>query len=100
MTDDQVIIRWAGPTDAAALTVLAALESRTLPHVPTLVAERDGTVLAALPVGIGAPALADPFERTGELVTLLELRAGQLAPAERPLRRGRRRLRPALIRAR
>jgi hypothetical protein len=98
MTDDQVIIRWAGPGDAAALTALAALESRTLPHVPMLVAERNGSVVAALPVGIGAPALADPFEHTGELVTLLELRAAQLARAERPLHRGRRRLLPALAR--
>lgn len=98
MRDDQVIIRWAGSADAAALTALAALESRTLPHVPMLVAERDGRVVAALPVGIGAPALADPFERTGELVTLLELRAAQLARAERPLRRTRRRLRLALAR--
>ena len=96
--NDNIIIRWAGPTDAAALDRLAALESRALPDVPMLVAERDGTVQAALPVGIGAPPLADPFERTGELVTLLELRAGQLAHAERPLRRARRRLRPALAR--
>src|SRR4051794_22886500 len=100
MTHDDVTIRWAGPADAAALTALAALESRPRPDVPTLVAERDGSLLAALPIGVGAPALADPFERTGELVTLLELRAAQLARAERPLRGGRRRPRPALLRTR
>jgi hypothetical protein len=96
--NDNVTIRWAGPGDAAALSRLTALESRPLPDVPTLVAERDGVVLAALPLGVGAPALADPFERTGELVTLLELRAGQLTRAERPLRRARRRLLPSLAR--
>src|SRR3954469_21347390 len=97
MRHDDVTIRWAGPADAAALSELAALDSRPLPDVPILLAERDGTLVAALPLGIGAPALADPFERTGELVTLLELRAAQLARAERPLRRVRR-LRPALAR--
>src|SRR3954452_19471306 len=100
MRHDPLTIRWAGPADAAALTALAALESRPLPDVPTLVAEGDGRLLAALPLGVGAPALADPFEHTGELVTLLELRAAQLARAERPLRGGRRRLGPALLRAR
>jgi hypothetical protein len=98
MTHDDVTIRWAGPADAAALSALAALDSRPLPDVPMLLAERGGSLVAALPLGIGAPALADPFERTGELVTLLELRAAQLARAERPLRRARRRLRPALAR--
>lgn len=91
-----ITIRWAGPEDAAAITALAALDSRPVPKAPMLVAERDGTIRAALAVGIGAPALADPFSPTGELVTLLELRAEQLRRAERPeRRRGLRRLRPA-----
>jgi hypothetical protein len=86
VTPEGITIRWAGPADHSALAALAALESRPLPRAPLLVAERDGAVLAALPVGIGAPPLADPFTRSGELVALLELRAEQLRRAERPRR--------------
>jgi hypothetical protein len=97
VTPEGITIRWAGPADHGALTALAALESRPLPRAPLLVAERDGAVLAALPVGVGAPALADPFTRSAELVALLELRAEQLRRAERP-RLGDRLPRPHLAR--
>jgi hypothetical protein len=99
---DPVTIRWAGPADAPALQALAALDSRSLPATSTLVAERDGTIVAALPLGVGAPALSDPFQRTGEYVALLELRAEQLARAAAHPRRTRaaRLLGPAVARLR
>jgi hypothetical protein len=45
-----------------------------------LVAERDGVLVAALPLS-GGRAIADPFELTAGVVGLLELRRAQLHPA-------------------
>ena len=70
-------VRFASPDDARALERLAALDSGTAPTGPSLVAEVDGEVVAALPLGRGR-ALADPLRRTVELVGLLELREAQL----------------------
>lgn len=50
-----------------------------------LVAAVDGEPVAALPLD-GGPAIADPFQRTAALVSLLELRIAQMR--DRP-RRGR-----------
>ncbi len=47
-----------------------------------VVAEVDGIVVAAYPLGNGTP-LADPFRPTAHLMPLLELRARQLSPTER-----------------
>jgi hypothetical protein len=79
-----VTIRWAGATDIPALEELAALDGTRLPLATTLVAERDGRILAALPMVAGARPIADPFSRTGELVDLLRLRAEQLRHHTRP----------------
>ena len=92
-----VTVRFATPHDGPALEHLAALDSGPAPTGAALVAEVDGELLAALPLGDGK-ALADPFQPTTELVRLLELRAAQLGgtgrrrhwlPRLRPL--GRRR---------
>jgi hypothetical protein len=82
-----VTVRFATPQDAEALRRLAVLDSRSVPTGTALVAEADGELLAALPLGEGS-ALADPFRPTAELLHLLELRAAQL----RRNGRGRRRL--------
>jgi hypothetical protein len=42
-----------------------------------LIAESDARIIAALPLGSGRP-IADPFERSGEALALLRLRAEQL----------------------
>jgi hypothetical protein len=76
-------IRRAGAADRHSLTVLAALDSAPVPGGDALVAERDGRLVAALPVA-GGRALADPFEPTAEVLSLLELRARQLRPADAP----------------
>jgi hypothetical protein len=72
-----VAIRRARDTDLADVERLAALESRPVPSGPMLVAERDGRILAALATGTGE-TVADPFQPTADLVSLLALRAEQL----------------------
>jgi hypothetical protein len=45
-----------------------------------LVAERAGMVVAAVPLG-GGRSIADPFEPSADIVSLLELRRTQLRAA-------------------
>jgi hypothetical protein len=78
--DDSLVIRQASADDSGRLHRLAMLDSAPQPHGPMLVAERDGMLLAALPIG-GGRAIADPFEPTAGVVGLLELRRAQLRPA-------------------
>jgi len=69
--------RLAEPADDRALRRLAGLDSSRLPVGPLLVGEMGGGIQAALPV-MGGRGIANPFVRTAELTTLLELRAEQL----------------------
>jgi hypothetical protein len=71
------IVRLAEPADDSALRRLASLDSSRLPVGPLLVGEMGGGIQAALPV-MGGRGIANPFVRTAELTTLLELRAEQL----------------------
>src|SRR3954447_25922157 len=100
MTD--ITVRRAVSADRSELARLAALDSATPPRGPTLVAEADSRMLAALPLGSGRP-IADPFEPTAEIVALLQLRAEQLKESEpRRLRdrvRSLLRVRPSQARA-
>ena len=78
----QLVIRTAcGRRDARKLERLAALDSAPTPAGPTLVAEMDGQLVAALPLSGTAQAVADPFVPTAPVVELLRLRAAQLRPA-------------------
>jgi hypothetical protein len=70
-------VRLADNGDSAALVRLAGLDSAAFPEGPTLVAEVDGEIQAALPVS-GGPAIADPFRATTKLLEVLRLRAEQL----------------------
>ena len=72
-----ILIRPDRPDDARAVDRLAGLDSATVPPAPLLLAEVGGELRAALSLANGA-AIADPFHRTAELVTLLRTRAGQL----------------------
>jgi hypothetical protein len=74
-TDTPVAIRPAGPSDATVLRRLAALDSRRPLRGRVLIAEREGSPLAALGLDDGR-AVADPFVLTDDLVALLRLRAG------------------------
>jgi hypothetical protein len=83
-------IRFAGADDGVELERLAQLDSTSVPTGPSLVAEVDGEVVAALALD-GERPISDPFRRTAETVRLLELRASQLrreprAAKRRPLR--------------
>jgi hypothetical protein len=77
---DTLVIRQSSPDDSGRLHRLAMLDSAPEPHGPMLVAEREGILVAALPLG-GGRAIADPFEPTNGIVGLLELRRTQLRPA-------------------
>ena len=77
---DTAKIRRARQEDLPALVRLAELDEKPYPLGPVLVAEREGEIVAALPLSSG-PAIADPFRHTLELVALLELRAKQVEPS-------------------
>jgi hypothetical protein len=76
-----ITVRRTLSADRAELSRLAALDSASPPRGPALVAETDSRIVAALPLGPGR-AIADPFERTAELVALLELRRSQINAAQ------------------
>ena len=76
-----VTIRWASPADLPALERVAALDSKRLPAGPMLVAIVDDRIWAALST-IDETAIADPFERSGDLVGLLRTRASQLRDSQ------------------
>jgi hypothetical protein len=78
--DDSLVIRQASADDRGRLQRLAILDSAPQPNGPMLVAEREGVLVAALPL-CGGRAIADPFEPTAGIVGLLELRRTQLSPA-------------------
>lgn len=73
-------IRFAGPADAEDVRQLALLDSAGHTGGDTLVAEVDGQIRAALPLERGR-VIADPFEPSAEIASLLALRAKQLTPA-------------------
>ena len=72
---DGVSIYLSEPDEA--IERLAQLDSARRPSGPVLVAAVGGEPVAALPLD-GGPAIADPFQRTAALVSLLELRVAQM----------------------
>jgi hypothetical protein len=84
---EPVMLRLSRVHDEAALDTLGRLEGRPASAGCFVVAEVGGKIVAALPLGPGAP-LADPFRPTAHLLPLLELRAKQLTDY-RPRRRVR-----------
>jgi hypothetical protein len=95
---ESVLLRLTTINDADAIERLAALEGMAEPDCRCIVAEVDGTVIAALPLRGGA-VMADPFRPTAHLVPLLELRAKQLTAPSQQRRTGLRRLVRAFERA-
>jgi hypothetical protein len=79
---NELTIRYSTAADAAALDRLAQLDSSVVPAAPHLVAEADGHLIAAISARDGG-AIADPFERTAEAVSLLRRRAAQPRRAPR-----------------
>jgi hypothetical protein len=74
------------PSDRAALEYLADLDSSQLLSGEVLGAELDGALVAAISLSTGE-VIADPFTRTDQIRSLLELRAAQLRGHERRFRR-------------
>jgi hypothetical protein len=77
LIEQPVTVRRSTVLDQAALTRLATLDSRLVPTGELVVAEVDGELWAA--VSASGEAIADPFRPTAHLVSLLTLRARQLA---------------------
>jgi hypothetical protein len=77
MPDQIMTMRMAAPSDAAMLRTLARLDSARPLTGRVLLAELDGTPVAAISLHAGA-VVADPFQRTAEAVRLLKLRRSQL----------------------
>ena len=77
VTEEAVALRLCSVNDDEALERLALLDGRPVPRGRVVLAEVDGDIVAALPLGGGA-ALTDPFRPTAHLLPLLRLRAAQL----------------------
>jgi hypothetical protein len=75
-----VLIRAARGSDGAALGRLAELDSARVPAGELIVAETDGTLVAAHSPGARA-TIADPFRPTADVVRLLEVRGAMLRAA-------------------
>ncbi len=69
--DGPVTIRRSGDDDASQLRRLAELDSARVPSGVMLVAEVDGDLRAAVALDAGT-VIADPFQHTRHLVSLLE----------------------------
>jgi hypothetical protein len=75
-----VLIRAARGSDGAALGRLAELDSARVPAGELIVAETDGTLVAAHSPDARA-TIADPFRPTADVVRLLEVRGAMLRAA-------------------
>jgi hypothetical protein len=78
-TDPTVLIRAARGSDGAALENLARMDSQRPLDGNVLLAEQDGSIVAAL---AGARTIADPFRPTADLVALLRMHAGTASRAD------------------
>ena len=85
---DSVTVRLAGDADRDALRQLAERDGGRTPRGPLLVAEVDGSVLAARSLADGS-AVADPFAHSAHLAELLALRAAHLRGSGQALPRRR-----------
>jgi hypothetical protein len=88
-TDSTVVLRLAHTDESALVRRLAALDDAPPLDGQVLLALVDGEPAAAVSLGDGR-VVADPFVPTADTVTLLTLRASQLAQRPSP-RRSRRR---------
>lgn len=72
-----VTIRRLVESDASALAKLSELDSEARIEAPVLGVEVEGKLLAAISL-VDGRSVSDPFSRTAELRSLLELRARQV----------------------
>jgi hypothetical protein len=76
--DEPVALRLCRVHDDPALERLAQLEGAKIHPGRYVIAEVNGTIVAAQPLEGGAP-LADPFRKTAQVLPLLQLRVEQLS---------------------
>ena len=88
MSNNQYTLRMASDEDGAAMRRLADLDSRPSILGSALIAEFDGTPVAAMSLSDGE-VVADPFRPTAEAIELLDARARSLRSGY-PSRRSRR----------
>ena len=86
-TTHDLIIRIARDADTEMLEQLARLDDQRPLAGDVLVAEIDGTILAARSMTTGR-TIADPFHRTANLVALLDVRAELLRGSSSQMVRG------------
>jgi hypothetical protein len=92
-TSDSLTIRIASPEDAPTLKWLADIDSAAPLKGRVMLAELDGSALAAISLDTGS-VTANPFKRTAAIVSHLRMRryqvmrqGGDVAPAASLLRR-------------
>jgi hypothetical protein len=85
--DSTLTVRRAAPADDAAITRVSSLDSARPPVGPTLVAELNDEIVAAVSLRDGA-VVADPFRPTTAIVEMLRLRRRQLTRPQGAARRG------------
>ena len=73
----EVTIREATAADEEGISRLAQRDSAPVPPRPLVIGEVDGEIRAAISVVSGA-TIADPFQRTADVVALVHARADQL----------------------
>ena len=86
-TTSDLIIRIASSDDAETIGQLARLDDQRQLTGDVLVAEIDGTILAARSMATGR-TIANPFHRTANLVALLGVRAELLGGSSSQMVRG------------
>lgn len=80
--DEPVSLRLCRTHDDPALERLAQLEGKRISSGRYVIAEVNGTIVAAQPLEGGAP-IADPFQKTAQILPLLRLRVEQLGEPTR-----------------
>ena len=83
----EMVLRADRPTDEQTLRRLAALDSTRPLQGRALLAEVDGRPVAAIGLTDGR-VVADPFEKTADVVELLKVRAQRMQPQDEERRHG------------
>jgi hypothetical protein len=74
---ERIVIRFARGGDVSGVSRLADFCDRPVPAFPLLLAEADGSLIAAVSTLTG-DVIRDPFVASDDVVALLQLRATQL----------------------
>jgi hypothetical protein len=78
---NSISIKLSTEADRQRIAQLAELDGKHSPHGDVLLGETDGRLVAA--IGMDGTIIADPFERTAEVVRLLRLQVSGARPTRR-----------------